>query len=171
VGADLLAFLTGGLAFLIQEAVSDYPRFYKICISLLFAVNFFFASQLIGSDRKFHKVLGVFFFLAPVIAFFSAFLVLVPRSQMTQWASQLTLGETLLISFVVLSVVMTFAFAFLKNRQIRRVTYPLFVSRRTDSLHGQLTCPGTVKGWQSQARRPTGSMSRLFPMDWPRKYF
>ncbi len=118
LGSDFLSLYTGALAFLILESIGTFPLLYKISIPLLFALNFFLASQLIGSLDRFQKVIGVFFFLAPVLSFLAALWVLVPQSEILQWMSARSGGELILLSFVVFSGLLTFAFAFLKNLKV-----------------------------------------------------
>lgn len=118
LGSDFLSLYTGALAFLILESIGTFPLLYKISIPLLFALNFFLASQLIGSLGRYQKVIGVFFFLAPVLSFLAALWVLVPEQEILRWMTARSGGELILLSFVVFSGLLTFAFAFLKNLKV-----------------------------------------------------
>src|SRR5207253_8684269 len=84
-GSDILSFVTGLLAYLIQEAVADYPRLNKISICVLFTLDFFLASQLIGSEKRFDKVIGIIFFISPVILFTVTVLALTPSHSVLSW--------------------------------------------------------------------------------------
>ena len=119
LGSDFLALITGALALLIQESIGTYPRMYKVSISLMFAINFFLASQLIGSDSKLQKVFGIVFFIMPVMSFFAAFLILVPQDESLSWIVDRSTEEIILMFYVTLSGLLTFVFAFLKNREIQ----------------------------------------------------
>jgi hypothetical protein len=59
-GSDFLAVITGLIVYLVQ-AVADHPRLYKIAICVLFTLTFFLSSQLIGSQKRSDRVLGIVF--------------------------------------------------------------------------------------------------------------
>jgi hypothetical protein len=117
-GADFLAFVTGGLALVIQETLADYPRLHRISIALLFAIVFFLAAQLIGSERMSERLLGIVFFLAPVASFFAALWISVPEQAMSTWLAQRSLSDRMMLLAVIVSTLLTFGFAFLKSREL-----------------------------------------------------
>lgn len=118
LGADILSFVTGGLALVIQETLTDYPQLYRFAVSLLFTIVFFLAAQLIGSDRKRDRILGTFFFMAPVVTFFTALLMVATPQTVSVWIAERTAPDLFLIGALILSVLLTFAFAFLKSRDV-----------------------------------------------------
>ena len=118
LGADFLALISGVLTFFVQEMVATYPLVYKLCISIVFFLNFFLASQLIGSSRVFEKIMGIFFYVAPMMTFFSAFLALGGLTKFKTWYGNIQIYEIIIISFTGLSVICGFVFAFMKSRSI-----------------------------------------------------
>jgi len=117
-GADVLSLVTGLLAYLIQEAVADYPRLYKISICVLFTLDFFLASQLIGSGKLPDKIIGIIFFVSPVILFSITVLALAPSQSVLSWIRTRSIVETTLMLSVLISTLLTFFFAFLKEREV-----------------------------------------------------
>jgi hypothetical protein len=117
-GSDFLAFVTGLIAYLIQESVADYPKIYKIAICVLFTLNFFLASQLIGSEKRWDKVLGIFFFVMPVVMFAITVLALLSPEEILNWMQGRSIQEWIMMFLVTLSTTLTFLFGFLKQRDI-----------------------------------------------------
>jgi hypothetical protein len=117
-GADFLALVTGILAYPIQESIATYPEQYKIAICILFTVNFFLASQLIGSQKRSDKILGIIFFVIPVALFAISALAFVTPSVALSWLRNRSVPEVFLMSLVLFSVALTFVFAFLKQREV-----------------------------------------------------
>lgn len=118
LGADFLALISGVLTFFVQEMVAIYPLVYKLCISIVFFLNFFLASQLIGSSRILERIMGIFFYIAPMMTFFSAFLAFGGATKFMTWYGNIQIYEILIISFTVISVICGFVFAFMKRRSI-----------------------------------------------------
>lgn len=118
LGADFLALISGILTFFVQEMIAKYSIVYKLCISIVFFLNFFLASQLIGSSRLFEKIMGIFFYIAPIMTFFSAFLALGGVTKVKTWYGNIQIYEILIISFTALSVICGFVFAFMKSKNI-----------------------------------------------------
>lgn len=117
-GADVLSLVTGLLAYLIQEAVADYPWPYKISICVLFTIDFFLASQLIGSEKRSDKTIGIIFFVSPVVLFSITVLALAPSQVVISWFHNRSIMEITLLSSVLVSTLLTFVFAFLKQREV-----------------------------------------------------
>ena len=117
-GADFLSFVNALLTYLIQEAVADYPRLYKISICVLFTLDFFLASQLIGSAKRSDKIVGIIFFVSPIVLFSITVLALVSPQAVLSWFHKRSMIEIILISSVFMSILLTFLLAFLKRREV-----------------------------------------------------
>ena len=62
--------------------------------------------------------MGIFFFVAPLTLFALTLLALVPPEKLQSWARARSIEEWTLMVLVSLSTLLTFAFGFLKQRDV-----------------------------------------------------
>lgn len=116
-GSEFLNLVTTILTYFIQDAVAAYSWPYKASISLMFTLNLFFVSQLIGSRKRFDRIIGIILFVGPVVIF-GIIGAAIGKSQLFLWFSHRSTNEIALMATALVGTVLTFIFALLKEQEV-----------------------------------------------------
>jgi hypothetical protein len=114
LSSGFLKILTGILVFLAQEA-TNYSVFHKITITLFVTVYIYFCTELISRQNRRDQIMGVFFYLVPVVVGVVTFAKVIGGDQLRAWWISVRGSERILVTCAVMSLALAFVFSLVRE--------------------------------------------------------